>query len=63
MKLENINVYSMQVFVIINNVGIMINANVNATNLLTKEYMIKYLFGIQVIWNGNVINNAMLENA
>ena len=52
----------MQVFVIINNFGIMINANVNAKNWLAKEYMIKHLFGIQVIVNVNVINNAMLEN-
>ena len=50
----------MQVIVIINNVGIMINADVNANNELTKEYVIKDLFGIQVIVN--VINHVMLEN-
>ena len=50
----------MQVFVIINNVGIMINADVDAKNWLTKEYVIKDLFGIQVIVN--VINHVMLEN-
>ena len=46
----------MQVFVIINNVGIMINADANAKNWLTKEYVIKDLFGIQVIVNVSVIN-------
>ena len=39
----------MQVFVIIKNVRIMINADVDAKNLLTKEYGIKNLFGIVVI--------------
>ena len=34
----------MQVFVIINNVGIMINADVNANNWLTKECVIKNFF-------------------
>ena len=32
MKFVNVNVDQMQVFVIINNVGIMINANVNVKN-------------------------------
>ena len=31
----------MQVFVIVNNVGIMINAELNAKNWLIKEYVIK----------------------
>ena len=48
----------MQVFVIINKVGIMMNADVNAKNWLTKEYLIKDLFGILVIVNVNV----MLKN-
>ena len=43
-------------FVIINNVGIMINADVNVKNCLTKEYVIKNLFGILAIANVNVIN-------
>ena len=34
----------MQVFVIANNVVIMINADVNAKNWFTKEYVIKDLF-------------------
>ena len=32
MKLVKVNVYQMQVFVIINNVGIKINADMNAKN-------------------------------
>ena len=36
------------------------NADVNVKNRLTKEYVIKDLFGIQVIVN--VINHVMLEN-
>ena len=49
----------MQVFVIINNVGIKINDDVNVKNYLTKEYVIKYLFGILVIVNVNVINHVI----
>ena len=52
----------MEVFVIIKNVGIKINADVNAKNWLKKEYVIKELCGIQVIVNVNVINHMMLEN-
>ena len=61
-KLVNTNVDEMQVFVIMNKVGIMMNADVNAKNLLTKEYVVKDLFGIQVTVNVNVINHAMLKN-
>ena len=50
----------MQVFVIINNVGIMINADVNVKNWLIKECVIKDFFGILAIVN--VINHMMLEN-
>ena len=46
----------MQVFVIIYNVVIVINADVNVKNWLTKEIMIKDLFRILVIVNVNVIN-------
>ena len=45
----------MQVFVITNNVGTKIKANVNAKNLLIKAYAIKDLLGIQVIANVIVI--------
>ena len=51
----------MQVFVIINKDRIIINADdANAKNWLTKEYVIKNLFGIQV--TVNVISLVMLEN-
>ena len=40
----------------------MINADVNANNQLTKEYVIRNLLGIQVIVNVNVINHVMLEH-
>ena len=46
----------MQVFVITNNDGIVINADVNVNNWLTKEYVIKNSFGILIIVNVNVIN-------
>ena len=52
----------MQVFVIINNVATKINADVNAKNKLTKEYVIKDLFGILVTVIVNMINHVMLEN-
>ena len=52
----------MQVFLIVNNVGMMINADVNIKNLLTKEYVIRDLFGIQIIVSVNVINHVMLED-
>ena len=42
-------------FVIINNVGIKINADVNAKNQLIKECVIKDFFGIPVIVTVNVI--------
>ena len=61
-ELENGNVAQMQVFVIINKDGMKINAYVNAKNGLTKEYMIRDLFGILAIVNVNVINDVILEN-
>ena len=51
----------MQVFVIINNVGMKINAVVNVKNWLVKAAVIKDLFGILVIVNENVTNHVMLE--
>ena len=41
-------------FVIIKNVGMMINAGVNAKNWLIKAYAIKDFFGILVIVSANV---------
>ena len=49
-------------FLITNNVGIKINADVNAKNQLIKELVIKDLFGILVIVNLNVIKGVMLVN-
>ena len=58
----NVNVDLTVVFVIINNVGIMINALVNAKNWLTKAYTIKDLFAIVVILSANVTNSVILVN-
>ena len=52
----------MQVFVIKNNVGIMINPDINVKNSLKKEDVIKDLFGFLVIVNVNVIRHVMLDN-
>ena len=52
----------MQLFVIINNIGIMISGDVNAKNWLIVEDVIKDLLGILVIVNVNVINYVMLES-
>ena len=49
----------MQVFVIIKKDGMKINADVNVKNWLTKEYVIKDLFGILTVVNVNVINHMM----
>ena len=51
----------MQVFVLINEYGMKINADVNVKNWLIKEYETEDLPGIQVIVNVNVINYVMLE--
>ena len=50
----------MQVFVIMKNVGIMINADLNVNNLLPKVYVIQDLFGMLV--NVNVINHVMSQS-
>ena len=62
MKHVNVNINLELMFVIINNVGININADVNAKNYLIKECVIKDLFGILVIVSVNMINYVMLEN-
>ena len=56
----HVNMDSNKVFVMINNVGIMINAGVNAKNWLIKAYAIKHLFGILVIVSANVIIPVIL---
>ena len=62
MKRVSVNVGYMQVFVIINNIGMMINTGVNAKNQLIKVYTIKDIFEILVLVNGNVINHVMFMN-
>ena len=53
----------MVVFVIINNVEMMINAGANAKNKLRKKYLIKdSLGGIEVIVSENVINHVIPES-
>ena len=60
MKSASLNVDLSKVFVIINNVVMMINAGVNAKNWLIEAYAIKDLFRIQVIMSANVINPVIL---
>ena len=62
MKHVNASVNLEKMLVIINNVGIKINADVNVKNKLIKEYVIKNLFGSLVIVGVNVIKCMMLEN-
>ena len=45
-KLVNINEDQLQVLVIINNNGMIINPDVNVRNWLIKEHVIKDLFGV-----------------
>ena len=59
MKRVSVNVDLPAVFVIINNVGMMINAGVNANNWLIKAYAIKDLIGILVTESANVINSVI----
>ena len=47
-------------FVMINNVGMMINAGVNTKNWLIKAYEIKDLFGTLITVSVNVINPVIL---
>ena len=52
----------MQLFVIINSVGIKINVDVNLKNLLIKGYVIKDLFEIPVVVSVDVIKLVMSVN-
>ena len=52
----------MQVFVIINNVAMMINADGDIKNQLIKEIVRKNLFGILLIVNMNVKNYVILDS-
>ena len=60
MKRVSVNLDLTVVFVIINNVGMMINEGVNAKNYLIKMYAIKDLFGILVTVSVNGINPVIL---
>ena len=61
MKRVSVNVDWMQSFVIINNVGMMINVNAKKSKkLIGKVYVIEDIFGILVTVNVNVINHVML---
>ena len=62
MKRVSVNVDFTVVFVIINNVGMMINAGVNAENWLIKAYEIKDLYRTLVIVSVNVTNHVILVN-
>ena len=59
-KLAHVNVDQMQMFVIINSVGIMINADVNVKNRLIKINVMMYFFGI--LAHVNVVNHIILMN-
>ena len=60
MKRVSLNVDWMQVFGIINNVGIMINVDANVKNGLIKVYAIKDMLEIPEIVSVNVINHVIL---
>ena len=60
LKCVSVNVGLTVVFLIISNVGMMINAGVNAKNWLIKAYAMKDLLGIPVIVSANVINPVIL---
>ena len=60
MKRVDVNIDLTVFFAIINNVGMMINAGVNAKNWLIKAYAIKFLFGILVIVSASVRNPVIL---
>ena len=62
MKRVSVIVDQTQAFVIINNIGMMINIDANVKNLLKKVYAIKDMLGIPVIASVNMINRVMLEN-
>ena len=52
----------MLVPVAMNKVGMKTNADVNVKNYLTKECVIKDVFGMLVIVSVNVVKHAILEN-
>ena len=52
----------MQLFVIINNAGIKINADANAKNYMIKVYVINDMHGILVTVDVKVINHLILAS-
>ena len=58
MRLVHVDIDYMQVFRKLNNVGIMINAYVNAKNWLTKVNVVMDLLGILPYMNPNVIHHS-----
>ena len=62
MKHVTVSVNLEKMFLIINNIGIKINADVNVKNELIKKYVIRDLFGILVVVSVNVIKLVMLMN-
>ena len=62
MKLLNINVDKIQLFVTTNSVEIKASVYMNAKSYLTEECVIRDLFGILVIVNVSAINYVMLES-
>ena len=60
MKRVSVNKNLTVLFVITKNVGMMVNAGVNANNSLIKTYAINDLFGILVIVSANVIKTVVL---
>ena len=62
MKHVSVNVDCMQMLIIINNVGMMINVDANVKNWLIKVHAIKDMLGILVVVSVNVINHVMLAS-
>ena len=62
MKFEDINVDQVKVVLKTNNVGIMINGDMNAKNQFTMVDVIEDLFKILVYVDVNVMHHVMLEN-
>ena len=62
MGLVHVNVDLIEMFVITNNAGIVINSDANTNNCLIKADVLMVSFGILVYVNVNMINHVMLEN-
>ena len=62
MRLVRVNVDQRQVFVMIDSIGIMINANVNVNNWLIMVGVIMVFLEVLARVNMNVINHVMFKN-